>query len=59
MIVIYAVLITVAAWSEALTVFARLNAGIVCSNPTRGMFVCVCLFYVCVTLYVGSGLAMG
>jgi hypothetical protein len=43
--------------STAWTVFARSNAGIVCSNPTQGMDVCVCLFCVCVVLYVGSGLA--
>jgi hypothetical protein len=29
------------------------------SNPTRGMDVCVRLFYVCVALRVGSGLATG
>jgi hypothetical protein len=33
--------ITVAARSEARTVFARSNAGIVGSNPTRGMYVCI------------------
>jgi hypothetical protein len=33
--------ITVAAQSKAWTVFARWNAGIVGSNPTRGMDVCV------------------
>jgi hypothetical protein len=38
--------ITVAAWSEAWTVFTRSNAGIVGSNPTRGMDVCVRLFCV-------------
>jgi hypothetical protein len=40
--------ITVAARSKAWTVFARSNAGIVVSNPTRGMDVCLCLFCVCV-----------
>jgi hypothetical protein len=40
-------------------VFARSNAGIVGSNPTRGMDVCGRLFYVCVVLCVGSGLATG
>jgi hypothetical protein len=35
------------------------NTGIVVSNPTRGMDVCVRLFCVCVVLCVGSGLAMG
>jgi hypothetical protein len=34
--------ITVAARSKAWTVFARSNAGIVVSNPTRGMDVCLC-----------------
>jgi hypothetical protein len=33
--------------------------GIVGSNPTRGMDVCVRLFCVCVVLCVGSGLAIG
>jgi hypothetical protein len=43
-----------AEWSKACTVFARSEAGIVCSNPTQGMDVwclCVCLcafFSVCV-----------
>jgi hypothetical protein len=32
-----------------------LNAGIVDSNPTEGMDICLCLFYVC----IGSGLAVG
>jgi hypothetical protein len=31
-------------------VFARLNTGIVGSNPARGMDVCLRLFYVCVVL---------
>jgi hypothetical protein len=48
--------ITVTARSKALTVFARSNAGIVGSNPTRGMDVCVRLFFVCVFLCVVSGL---
>jgi hypothetical protein len=51
--------ITVVAGSKALTVFARSNTGIVVSNPTRGMDVCVRLVYVCVVLCVGSGLATG
>jgi hypothetical protein len=46
--------ITVAGLSKAGTVFAGLNTGIVGSNPTRGMDVCVC-----VLLFVGSGLATG
>jgi hypothetical protein len=49
--------ITVAARSKARTVFARSNAGIVASNPTQGMDVCVRLFCVCVVLCVGSSLA--
>jgi hypothetical protein len=36
--------------------FARSNSGIVGSNPTRDMDVCVRLFCVCVVLCVGSGL---
>jgi hypothetical protein len=52
-------MITVAARSKACTVFARLNAGIVDSNPTQGMDVCVCVYSVCVGLCVGSGLATG
>jgi hypothetical protein len=51
--------ITVAAQSMAWTVFACLNTGIVDSNPTRGINVCVCLFRVCAVLCVGSGLATG
>jgi hypothetical protein len=39
--------ITVAAWSKAWTVFARSNAGIVGSNPTQGIDVCVRLFCLC------------
>jgi hypothetical protein len=41
------------------TVFARSNAGIVDSNPTRGMDICVRLTSVCVVLCVGSGRATG
>jgi hypothetical protein len=51
--------ITLAARSEALTFFARSNAGIVGSNPTQGMDACVRLFCVCVVLCVDSGLATG
>jgi hypothetical protein len=36
----------VAALSKARTVFARSNAGIVGSNPTQGMDVCVCVYSV-------------
>jgi hypothetical protein len=39
--------ITVAARSKVWTVFARSNAGIVGSNPTRGLDVCVCVLIVC------------
>jgi hypothetical protein len=35
------------------------ETGIVGSNPTEGMDVCVCLICVCVVLRVGSGLATG
>jgi hypothetical protein len=42
--------ITVAAWSKAWTVFACTNTGVVGVNPTRGMNICVHLFYVCVVL---------
>jgi hypothetical protein len=51
--------ITVAAQSKAWTVFARSKAGIVDSNSTQGMDVCVHLFRVYVVLCVGSGLAAG
>jgi hypothetical protein len=40
------VLITVAARSKAWTVFARSDAGIVGSNPSNGMDVCVCVYSV-------------
>jgi hypothetical protein len=40
--------VTVAALSKAWNVFARLNTGIVGSNPARGMDVCV--YSVCVVL---------
>jgi hypothetical protein len=50
---------TVAPRSKARTVFARSNAGILGSNPTRGMDACVRLFCVCVVLCVGSDLARG
>jgi hypothetical protein len=40
-------------------IFGRSNTGIVGSNPTRGMNVCVRLFCVCVVLCVGRGLATG
>jgi hypothetical protein len=51
--------ITVAARSNAWTVFDRSNAGVVGSNPTQGMDVRVRLFCVCVVLCVDCGLATG
>jgi hypothetical protein len=51
--------ITVASLPKAWTVFSRSNIGIVGSNPTQGMDVCVGLFCVCVVLCVGIGLATG
>jgi hypothetical protein len=47
---------TVAARSKAWHVFVPSNTGIVGSNPTRGMYVCVCSVFV--LSYVGSGLLM-
>jgi hypothetical protein len=50
--------VTAAERSEACTVFARSEAGIVASNPTQGMDVWyVCLLCVCVVLCLGRGLA--
>jgi hypothetical protein len=43
----------------AWTVFTRSNAGIVGSNPTQGMNVCLRFFCVYVVLCVDSGLALG
>jgi hypothetical protein len=51
--------ITVAARSKAWTVFSHSNTGIVGSNSTWAMNVCVPLFCVCVVLCVGIGLATG
>jgi hypothetical protein len=51
--------ITVAAGSKAWSALARSNGGIVGSNPTQGMDVCVRLFCVYVVLCVGSGLSTG
>jgi hypothetical protein len=51
--------ITVAVRSKAWTVFARSNTGIVGSNPTQGMDVCVLLFCVRVVLCIGNDLATG
>jgi hypothetical protein len=41
----YVLPITVAARSKPWAVFARSNIGIVGSNPTRGMDVCIVCFY--------------
>jgi hypothetical protein len=49
--------ITVGARSKAWTVFAPSNTGIMGSNSTLGMDVCVRLFCVCVVLCVGTGFA--
>jgi hypothetical protein len=51
--------IKVAARSKGCTLFARSNSGIVGSNLTHGMDVCVRLFCLCVILCVGSGLVTG
>jgi hypothetical protein len=51
--------ITLTARSKERTVFDRSNAGIVGSNPTRGMDACVHLFCIRVALYAGSDLATG
>jgi hypothetical protein len=48
--------ITAAARSKARTVFSRPNTGVMDSNPTRGMDVCVCFFCVCIVLSVDDGL---
>jgi hypothetical protein len=42
----------VAAQCKAWTVFARSKAGIVGSNPTQGMDVCVCVYSVFVLFFV-------
>jgi hypothetical protein len=51
--------ITVAAWSKTRIVFPPSKAGIVGSNPTQGIDVCMRLFCDCVDLCVGSGLSTG
>jgi hypothetical protein len=48
--------ITVAARSKVWTVLAHSNTGIVGSNHTRGLDICVHLFYVFVVFCLGSGL---
>jgi hypothetical protein len=45
--------------SKVWTVFARSNAGNVCSNPIQGMDVCVRLVCVCAVVCVGSNLVTG
>jgi hypothetical protein len=52
-------LITVAARSKTRTVFVCSNTGIMDSNPTWAMDVCVRLCWVCAVLCAGSGLATG
>jgi hypothetical protein len=49
--------ITVTLQSKTWTVFAHSNTGIMGSNPTWGMDVCVCLFCIYAALYAGSGIA--
>jgi hypothetical protein len=49
---VYNLLIIVAAQSKAWTVFALSNTGILGSNLTRDMDVCVRLYYVCAVLCV-------
>jgi hypothetical protein len=51
--------ITVVARSKARTIFARAKTGILGSNPTRGIDVCVRLFCVCIVLCAGISLAAG
>jgi hypothetical protein len=51
--------ITVAARPKAWTVFARSNTGIMGSNLTRGIDVCVRLFCVCVVLHVDRDFSTG
>jgi hypothetical protein len=52
--------VTVAEWPKAWTVLARLDAGIVDANPTRGMdvYMYVYIYSMFVLSYVGRGLAM-
>jgi hypothetical protein len=52
------VLISIAEWSEASTVFGRLNIEIVGLN-LLGAWVCVCVSMCCVVLCVGRTLASG
>jgi hypothetical protein len=39
-----------AAWCNAWNVFARPNTGVVGSNPTLGMDICLNLLFVCVVM---------
>jgi hypothetical protein len=48
----------VVALSKVRTAFAFSNTGVVGSNPTLGMDVCMRLLCLCIVLCVGSGLAM-
>jgi hypothetical protein len=50
--------VTVAEWSKARTVLARLVAGIEGSNPTRGMDIYVYVYFMLALSFVGRGLAM-
>jgi hypothetical protein len=57
----YNVPVTVAQWSKACTVFARLEAGIMGSNPAQGTDVCyvyrfILCVCVCVVLCLGRSL---
>jgi hypothetical protein len=54
--------VTVGKRSEVCTVFARSEAGIVCSNPTKGMdvwYVYMFILCFCVVLCLGRDLATG
>jgi hypothetical protein len=59
MLLIFLLVVTVAARSKARTVLPLSNAGKVGLNPTQGMDVCVPLFCVYVVLCVGRGLTTG
>jgi hypothetical protein len=53
--------VPVAAPSKARTIFGRMNAGIVGSNPSRGMDMCMRFSVLCCVVLscVGRGLASG
>jgi hypothetical protein len=53
-------LVMVAKWSKAWTVLARLDAGIIGLNPTRGMdvYMYVYIYSMFALSYEGRGLAM-